>query len=115
MPQSSEPSDIESHLAEKIQLLYHQTLGQQPEKIVCSLSDQTLCILMENAVTKTEELLNTSGEEEIAKKVSSSLDGILKPQLKQLVEGVIDRKVSEVVTSTQIETGQRKAIVIVHK
>ena len=113
--QSSEPTDLENQLAEKIQRLYYQTLGQQPDKVTCSLTDQMLSVLMENAITKTELLLNSTGDQAMAQTVSISLDKILQPQVKQLVEEIVNKKVYEVVTSTQIETGRRNAVVTMEK
>jgi uncharacterized protein YbcI len=113
--QSSEQADLENQIAERIQHLYHQTLGQQPDKVICSLSGQMLSVLMENAITKTELLLNSTGDPEMAQTVSISLDRILQPQVKQLIEEIVNKKVYEVVTSTQIETRRRNAVVTIEK
>src|SRR5690349_4501765 len=81
---------LERNLCQRIQALYKVGLGHQPSKITCQIFDEKIAIILENSITKAERVLAENGQEELAEHVRSELDELFQPQLKQLIEEVLD-------------------------
>lgn len=100
-------AEIESQLSLKLQDLYVQSLGQKPTNLICQLSEHSISVVIEAALTKAELLLNASGDSSLAQKVGASIDNILRPQFEQLIEETVQRKILTLVTTTRLETKRR--------
>jgi uncharacterized protein YbcI len=103
---------IERTLSQRIQALYRDSLGHQPSKVTCQLFDEKLAVIIEDSITTAEEVLVTKGEEELAQQVRNSLDEAIKPQLKNLIEEVLNVGVIDLLSDATLATG-RMAIVAV--
>lgn len=106
---------LERTLSQKIQAFYRDRLGHQPSKVTCQLFDQKLAIIIEDSITPAEELLITKGNEELAEQVHSSLDEAIQPQLKALMEEILDVEVIDLLSDATLETGRTGIIAVLTK
>jgi uncharacterized protein YbcI len=103
---------LERSLSQRIQAFYRNQIGHQPSKVTCQLFDEKLAIVIENSITSAEELLRTEGKEELAEIFRSSLDEVIKPQLKSLIEEILNVGVSDLLSDATLETGRTGIIAI---
>jgi uncharacterized protein YbcI len=103
---------LERTLSQRIQALYRTQLGHQPSKVTCQIFDEKIAIILEDSVTKPEQLLVESGREELAEKVRSDLDEVIRPQLKALIEEVMGIAVIDLLSDAKLETGRSGTIAV---
>lgn len=102
--QISPSGNVDQILVERIQSLFLDKLGHQPEDVYCRFLDNKLTIVIENAITKPEKLLMAAGYEEIVKKARGSIEKILQPEFKQIIEEVTNSDVSNILFATHLDT-----------
>ena len=100
----SQYQNIEHILAERIQSLFIDQLGHQPEDIYCRFLDNKLTIVIENAITKPEKLLIAAGYQDIVKKARGSIEKILQPEVIKIIEEISDSQVSNMLFATHLDT-----------
>lgn len=103
---------LERTLSQSIQALYRQELGQQPSKVTCQLFDSKLAVIVENSITAAEQILAEEGQNELAEQVRSSLEEVTKPRLKELIEEILDIKVTDLLSDSTLETGRTGVIAV---
>ena len=103
---------LERTLAQKIQALYREHLAHQPSKVSCQLFGNKVAVILEDSVTKPEQLLIHEGKEELAEQVRQDLDHSLQPELKELVQDVLAVSVLDVLSDSTLETGRAGIILI---
>ncbi|MGI2902982.1 DUF2294 domain-containing protein [Tolypothrix sp. VBCCA 56010] len=103
---------IQRTLAQRIQALYREQLGHQPSKVTCQLSDSSLTIILENSITQPEQLLAQTGRIELAEQVRADLDEAIQPQLKTLIEDILNVQVVELLSDATLETGRTGIIAL---
>lgn len=103
---------MERKLSQDIQKLYRQELGHQPGKINCHISNEQICIVVEESLTQPENLLKNSGQKDLSQEIRTNLDEAIQPQLKQLIQNELDIKVLDVLVDTELDTG-RSGIILV--
>jgi len=102
--QISPSQNLENILADRIQSLFIDQLGHQPEDIYCRFLDNKLTIVIENAITKPEKLLIAAGYQDIVKKARDSIEKILRPEFKQIIEEITSSQVSNILFATHLDT-----------
>ncbi|BAY83066.1 hypothetical protein NIES267_25520 [Calothrix parasitica NIES-267] len=100
----SHSQNIEHILAERIQSLFIEQLGHQPEDIYCRFLDNKLTIVIENAITKPEKLLIAAGYQDIVEKARGSIEQILQPEFKKIIEEISHSQVSNILFATHLDT-----------
>ncbi len=103
---------LERTISQRIQALYRTKLGHQPTKIVCQIFDEKVAIILEDSVTKPEQLLAQSGREDLAEQVRADLDELLQPQLKAIIEEVMGVTVIDMLSDAKLDTGRSGIIAI---
>ncbi|MBE9050247.1 DUF2294 domain-containing protein [Nostocales cyanobacterium LEGE 11386] len=103
---------IEREISQRISTLYTEKLGQRPSQVVCHFFDTELVVSLENAVTQSERTLMYEGYANLAEQVRISLDKIIKPKLKSLIEEVIGKIVLDLMTNTNLATGRTGIIIV---
>ncbi len=103
---------IERALAQRVQALYRTQFGQQPSRVQCQIFDGKVVIVLEDSITKTEQVLVANGQENLAEQVRDDLDKAFNPQLKQLIQEVIGIEVVDVLTDATLKTGRMGMIAI---
>ncbi|MCY7283555.1 MAG: DUF2294 domain-containing protein [Cyanobacteria bacterium CAN_BIN43] len=104
----------ERTLSQRIQTLYRTHLGLQPSKVTCQLMDEKVAIVLENSVTRPEQIL-AEADETLAQQVRKDLDAAIRPQLQELVQEVLNVDVLDILSDTTLETGRMGIIIILAK
>jgi uncharacterized protein YbcI len=103
---------LERTLSQRVQAFYRTQLGHQPSKVQCYIADGKVIIVLEDSITKPEQVLLENGQEQLAEKVRNDLDKALHPQLTSLVEEVIGIKVIDLLSDATFDTGRTGTIVV---
>ncbi|MEA5450588.1 DUF2294 domain-containing protein [Leptolyngbya sp. CCNP1308] len=103
---------LQRHLTQQFQRLYREQLNHATGKITCQIIDEKLLLVIEDSVTKPEQLLVQNGDAALAEQVRADLAMALRPQIVEIAEQTLDRKVVDIMTDATLETG-RTGIVIV--
>lgn len=103
---------LERNLSQKIQAFYRRHLGHQPSKVTCQLFDSKLAIIIEDSITSAEQILVEEGKNKLAEKVRSNLDEAIQPELKQLIESIVEVEVLDILSDATLNT-KRTGIIVV--
>jgi uncharacterized protein YbcI len=103
---------LERTLSQRIQALYRNELGHQPSKIVCQIFDSKIAIIMENSLTKPEQLLAENGKEDLAEQLRSDLEEVIQPQIKALIEEIVGIAVIDLLSDSKLDTGRSGTIAV---
>lgn len=103
---------LERKLSQEIQAFYRNHLGHQPSKVTCQLFDSKLAIIIEDSITKAEKILLEEGKNELAKEVRSNLDDAMQPELKKIIEQIINVSVLDTLSDATLDT-KRTGIIAV--
>lgn len=103
---------IERTIAQRIQALYREVLGHQPSKVTCQLCDQNVVLLLEDSITQPEQLLAETGKHELAQQVRVDLDDAIQPQIKALIEEILNVPVVDLLMDATLQTGRTGMIAI---
>lgn len=104
--------ELQRQLSQQIRAFYKKQLEHQPAKVTCQLFDKALAIVMEDAFTQPETLLKGNGYEDLASTVRSRLERLVQPQLKALLEDILQVKIKDLLSDATSETGRSGMIVI---
>jgi uncharacterized protein YbcI len=105
---------LERTLSQRIQTLYRTQLGHQPSKVSCQLLDEKVAIVLENSVTRPEQVL--AGEDgSLAEQVRRDLDHAIHPQLVALIEEVLEVAVLDLLSDTTLQTERTGMIGILER
>ncbi|KST69994.1 Na-translocating system protein MpsC family protein [Mastigocoleus testarum] len=97
-------NNVEQVLSQKIHSLFWNELKHKPSEIRCRLYENQLTITIKDALTKPEQLLILNGYAGVAKEVRESIEQILQPRLKKIIEETIEIKISELLFATHPES-----------
>ena len=104
---------IERTLSQQIQKIYREHLDHTTDKVSCQLFKDKLVVIIEGALTQPEQLLlKKKNDKELVEQVRSDLDEAIRPRMISLVEEVLNRKVSDLISDTTLDTGRSGVIVI---
>ena len=104
--------EIENLLSRKIKAVYQNKLEHQLDNISFRLFDHTLIIMLEGIVTSPEQLLRNSDRAYLAKQVRDVIDSVIQPQIKNIIEEVLEVKVVDFLSDTTIDHNLTGAIAI---
>ncbi len=103
---------IENLLSQKIQNIYKDQLKHQLDDISLKMFDRTLVVIMEGTITSPEKLLTKNDRLDLAKNVRETIDLFIKPQIKNIIEEVLEVRVIDFLSDTTIENNCTGAIAI---
>ncbi|MBD1874831.1 DUF2294 domain-containing protein [Nodosilinea sp. FACHB-131] len=103
---------IQRNLTQQFQRLYREQLNHAIGKITCQLFDEKLLLVIEDSVTKPEQLLVETGDTALAEQVRADLVTALRPQIIEITEQALDRKVVDIMTDATLETGRTGIVII---
>ena len=104
--------ELQRQLSQRIQAFYKGQLEHQPSKVTCQLFDHSLAIVMEDAMTQPESLLQDNGYGDLATTVRSRLERLVQPELKSLLEAVLQVDVNDLLSDATSATGRSGMIAI---
>lgn len=103
---------LERTVAQTIQNFYRNQLGHQPSKVTCQLFDAKLVIILEDSITNAEQILLEEGKTKLAEQVRSNLDDAIQPELKELVEKIIQVQIIDLLSDFTMSTGRTGIIAV---
>lgn len=103
---------LERTLSQRIQALYKTELGHQPSRVQCNIADGKVIVVLEDSITKPEQVLLENGQEELAEQVREDLDKAFTPQLTALIQEVIGVKVVDLLSDATFDTGRSGTIAV---
>ncbi|MEH2022313.1 DUF2294 domain-containing protein [Nostoc sp.] len=103
---------LETEISQRIINLYNDRLGKSPSQIICHFFDTEIVISLQNSITQAEQTLRQGGYDSLAEQVRLYLEKIIKPDLKNLIEEIIDQPVFDLITNTNLATGRTGIVVI---
>ncbi|WP_035985970.1 DUF2294 domain-containing protein [Leptolyngbya sp. KIOST-1] len=103
---------LQRRLTQRFQRLYRENLNHTPGKITCQLLEEKLLFVIEDSVTKPEQLLLDEGQTDLAEQVRSDLATALRPQIIEMVESILDRQVIDILTDATLTTGRTSIVII---
>ncbi|MEO0455366.1 MAG: DUF2294 domain-containing protein [Cyanobacteria bacterium P01_A01_bin.114] len=112
---SQTAGQLERDLAQAVQTLYQQLLGQKPTRVVCHLFEKQLAVTLEGSPTKLEKFLADNEQVQLATQVRASVDFIVKQRLISLIEVHLSVSVVELLTNTSLESGHTGMIAVLSK
>jgi uncharacterized protein YbcI len=104
--------ELERKISQRVSSLYKEKLGKRPSQIICHFFDSELVISLENSVTQIEKTLLEAGNENLAEQIRTLLDKIIKLQLKIIIEEVIGKPITDLMSNTSLVTGRTGIVVI---
>jgi uncharacterized protein YbcI len=112
-----EPSDLalqqlEQKLAQRVIDLFQNYLGHQPQQVSCKLTEKTLTIVAEDSITRLEQFLAERGRQELAQQIRLSLLKALEPQMKFVLEEVVNVPVVDVIGNSTFDTGRTSIVAV---
>lgn len=106
---------LERLLSQSIQAFYSEHLGQRPSKVTCQIFGEKVAIILEDSVTQPEKLLAEKGQEELAQQVRDDLGEAIQPQLKDLIEEILEVEVLDLLSDATLSTGRTGIIAVMSK
>ena len=103
---------LEQKLLECIQSVYLKILGHQPQQISCKLLDKNLTVIIEDSITQPEQLLISSGKEELAQQVRSHIHLAFEPYLKSTIEEVTAIPLTDLIAQSSLDSGRTSIVAI---
>jgi uncharacterized protein YbcI len=106
---------LEREISQSISSLYNTQLGLRPSKVICHCFDKEIVITLEDSVTLVEQALVDGNYKKLADEVRVTLNKIIKPQIKDLIEEIIDRNVIDVISNSSLATNRTGIIAILEQ
>lgn len=106
---------LEREISQRISSLYNTQLGVRPSKVISHCFDKEIVITLEDSVTLVEQTLVDGNYRKLAEEVRVSLNKIIKPQIKALIEEIIDRNVIDIISNSSLATNRTGIIAILEQ
>lgn len=103
---------VESILLPRIRDIYDDKLDCELDNISYKLFDRTLVIILEGIITPPEKLLRQSNCRVLAEQVRKAVDGMIHPQIQNIIEEVLEVKVIDYLSNTTIDNDITGAIAV---
>jgi uncharacterized protein YbcI len=103
---------LEQKVLKGIQAIYLKILGYQPQQISCKLLDKNLTVIIEDAITPPEQLLISSGKEELAKQVRTNIHLAFEPYLKSAIEEATSIPLTDLIAQSSLDSGRTSIVAI---
>lgn len=103
---------LQRTLSQRLQTLYREQLGHQPEQITCQIFDEKIVIVLDGSISKPEQLLAENGQNDLVKQVREDLEIALRPKVQALIEDVVGVPVLDLLSDSTLETGRQGIIAI---
>ncbi len=105
-------ASIEKNIAAEMQALYCTQLGKSPDQLTCQRFEGKVVILIEGGLTQPELLLLHQGQTALVQQVRDSLNHILNPKVKALIEQATETTVIDLLTAVHLETDRISFVAI---
>jgi uncharacterized protein YbcI len=106
---------LEREISQRIGSLYNAQLGVRPSKVICHCFDKQIVVTLEDSITLVEQALVDGNLKKLAEEVRVNLNKIIKPQIKTLIEEIIDTNVIDVISNSSLATNRTGIIAILEQ
>ncbi len=103
---------IEYLLSKKIRDIYQEQLEHDLDNVSYKLFDRTLVVILEGTITLPEKLLKEKEHSLLVEQVRTSIDNVINPQIKKIIEEVMDVEVIDFMSDTTIDNDITGAIAV---
>lgn len=104
---------LERTLSQQLQKLYYDSLDHATGRVSCRIFSDNLTVIVENALTQPEQILLQRKERtDLVEQIRSELDDVMRPGMIDLVEGILGKRVVDLMSDTTIQTGRTGIIFI---
>ena len=103
---------MEQNLSQQVIVLFQTYLGHHLDIVACKLAERSLTIVAEDSITRLEKFLSQSDRYELAKQVRVALLKALEPEIKLLIEEVLNVPVVDVMYDSVFDTGRTSIVTI---
>lgn len=101
---------LENILQQRIKELYHEQLKHEPKDVSVYYFEQTVVVIVDGIMTKTEIFLGEHSQNRLAQQVSYALNEVIEYKLKQIIEEVMKVTVIDLLYKAKSETDRMGAI-----
>ena len=103
---------VEQNLSQQMIVLFQTYLGHHLDTVACKLAEKSITIVAEDSITRLEKFLSQSDRYELAKQVRVALLKALEPEIKLLIEEVVNVPVVDVMYDSVFQTGRTSIVAI---
>ena len=103
---------VEQNLSQQVVVLFQTYLGHHLDTVACKLAEKSITIVAEDSITRLEKFLSQSDRYELAKQVRVALLKALEPEIKLLIEEVLNVPVVDVMYDSVFDTGRTSIVAI---
>ena len=103
---------LEQNLSQRVIVLFQTYLGHHLDRVACKLAEKSITIVAEDSITRLEKFLSQSDRYELAKQVRVALLKALEPEIKLLIEEVLNVPVVDVMYDSVFDTGRTSIVTI---
>jgi uncharacterized protein YbcI len=103
---------VEQNLSQQMIVLFQTYLGHHLDRVACKLAEKSITIVAEDSITRLEKFLSQSDRYELAKQVRVALLKALEPEIKLLIEEVLNVPVIDVMYDSRFDTGRTSIIAV---
>lgn len=106
---------LEREVAHQFQALNRQILGCCSQKASCTIFNNYLNIVVENAITPLESTMYEKGQIEMLCILRQTIDHVLKDRLSIIIQEVTSVEVKDLVCQLSLDTGRLIAMAVLSK
>lgn len=106
---------IERDVTQALNALYRKELGHQPGKITCQLFETKVVLVIEDSLSRPEQLLLKKGNSEVALQAHEELLDVIKAMAKSCIAEATQLFVVDILVDSNIETSRMGLIVMLEK
>lgn len=103
---------LERAISQNFYASNRQTIGYSPQKISCTIFNNYLVIVGEEAITPLESTMKNSGRVEILREVRRSINQALQSQLEMTIRNIAKVEVIDSICQLNFDTGRLMAIAL---
>ena len=104
--------EVESLLSKRIENIYQEQLKHKLDNVYYKIFDRTLIVIIEGSITTPEKVLESNDRHCLARQVRKAIDDVIHPQIKTIIEEVMEVEVTDFMSDTTINNNITGAIAI---
>lgn len=103
---------VERKITQALNALYRKELGHQPGKITCQLFEAKAVLVIEDALSRPEQLLLAKGDSEVALQAHEEVLEVLKTMARSCIAEATQMSVVDILVDSNVETSRMGLIVM---
>ena len=106
---------VEREITQALNGLYRKELGHQPGKITCQLFETKAVLVIEDALSRPEQLLLSKGDSDVALQAHEELLEVLKGMASRCIAQATKMSVVDILLDSNVETSRMGLIAMLEK